>query len=163
MEERHHTERFRVTEENGIRTLRFARAQQSSMYVGDPFATDFAYPAYLHLTLAVTPHARRALVIGLGGGTVVKQLWRDHADLAIDAVEIDPEVARAAVEHFALPRDERIRVMVGDGRAVLAESPARYDIVIVDAFDDDRVPPHLLTEEFARLVRDRLEEGGVLA
>ncbi len=154
---------LRITEKDGVRTLKFAHAHQSSMRLDDPYATDFAYPRYLHLAVAVVPDARRTLVIGLGGGTVVKQLWRDHPAMAIDAVEIDAEVAEAARTHFALPDDERIRVVIGDGRAYLEGPGEPFDVVIVDAFDDDRVPPHLLTQQFALLARARMPEGGALA
>lgn len=158
------SDHIRVTDEGGVRTLRFDRAHQSSMRLDDPFETDFAYPAYLHLTLAVAPHATRAFVIGLGGASVVKRMWRDYPGMRITAVEIDPAVIDVAYERFALPHDERIEVLAGDGRAALEASAESHDIVIVDAFDDEtRVPPHLLTEEFGRLVRAHLREGGVLA
>ena len=39
--------------------------------------TDFEYPGYLHISLAIVPRPSRALVIGLGGGSVVKRMWRD--------------------------------------------------------------------------------------
>ena len=84
--------RLRVSDDNGVRMLKFDRNQQSSMHLDDPFATDIEYVSYLHVTVAVKPDPARALVIGLGGGSIVKQLWRDHPDLHIDAVELDPEV-----------------------------------------------------------------------
>jgi len=152
-----------VSEKGAIRTLRIGRMQQSSMYLDAPFDTDFDYPGYLHLTIAVAPHAMRALVIGLGGGTVVKRMWRDYPQMRIDTVEIDAEVANIARTQFALPDDERIQVTIGDGRAFLEESSAAYDIIIVDAFDGEGVPAHLLTEEFARHARGRLTPDGVLA
>ncbi len=154
---------IRVIEKGAIRTLRIGRIEQSSMYVDAPFETDFDYPAYLHVTVAVVPEPRRALVIGLGGGTVVKQLWRDHAELMIDTVELDPRVAEIARTHFALPDDERLAVHVGDGRAFLQSTTDAYDIIIVDAFDDDVVPLPLRTEQFIRLAFGHLMEGGVLA
>jgi spermidine synthase len=155
--------RITVRDEDGVRTLRVGAVPQSSMLLDDPFATDFDYPVYLHLTVAVVPEPRRALAIGLGGGTVVKQLWRDHPALRIDAVELDPEIAAVARESFALPDDERIRVTVGDGRAFLETAEPGYDVVIVDAFVEDRVPEALITEEFMRLARSRMSEHGVLA
>ena len=133
------------------------------MYLDAPFDTDFDYPAYLHLTVAVTPEAERVLVIGLGGATVVKRMWRDYPWMHLDVVELDPRIADIARTHFALPDDERIAVHVGEGRAFLESSKDVYDIVIVDAFDDDRVPAPLLTEEFHRLVLEHLSENGVLA
>jgi spermidine synthase len=155
--------RLKVTDNDGVRLLKFERNQQSSMRLDDPFESDIEYVAYLHIALAIQPAALRALVIGLGGGSVVKQMWRDYPEIRIDAVEIDPEVADVAYELFELPRDERIRVVVGDGREFLRGCGQSYDVVIVDAFDDDHVPPHLLTEEFMREVRDHLAENGVVA
>jgi spermidine synthase len=154
---------IRIVEQGQIRILQIGRIQQSSMYLDAPFETDFDYPAYLHLTLAVAPHATRALMIGLGGGTVVKRMWRDYPELTLDVVELSEEVAGLARTHFALPEDERIRVHIGDGREYLEGSGDTYDIVVVDAFEDERVPAPLVTEEFTRLALDHLSEDGVLA
>lgn len=152
-----------VTDTGSLRVLQFERNRQSSMYLDDPFETDFEYPGYFHLSLAVKPDAARTLVIGLGGGTVVKRMWRDYTRMRIDAVELDPVVVDVARRYFALPRSARIRVFVGDGREYLATTTETYDIVVVDAFDDDRIPRPLMTEEFLRSVRDRLSPGGVVA
>lgn len=152
-----------MIERGAIRILQIGRVQQSSMYLDAPFETDFDYPAYLHLTLAVKPDATRTCMIGLGGGTVAKRMWRDYPRMTIDAIEIDPRVVDIARTSFALPRDDRLRVHVADGRTFLECSEAVYDIVIVDAFDDERVPLPLVTEEFHRLVFGRLAADGVLA
>lgn len=158
-----HQRDIRVFERGAIRILQIGRLQQSSMYLDAPFETDFDYPAYLHLTIAVAPEARRTLMIGLGGGTVAKRMWRDYPGMRIDAVEIEPRVAELARTHFALPIDDRIVVHVADGRDFLESAAQRYDIVIVDAFDDEQVPANLRTEEFHRLVLGRMSEDGVLA
>jgi SAM-dependent methyltransferase len=133
------------------------------MYLDDPFETDFEYPGYFHIAVAVAPHASRTLVIGLGGGTVVKRMWRDYPQMQIDAVELDPEVVEVARYYFAVPEDERIRLIVGDGRGFLGMSNECYDIVIIDAYDDDHVPRPLTTEEFMREAHARMREGGAIA
>lgn len=133
------------------------------MLLGDPFETDFEYSAYLHLTVAVKPAAARTLVIGLGGGMLVKRMWRDYPDMRLDVVEVDDGVVQVARKYFGLPDDERINVVVDEGRRFLADSSATYDIVVVDAFDDDRVPRPLTTEEFLREVRDHLSPDGAIA
>lgn len=155
--------RLRVTDDNGVRLLTFERNQQSSMRLDDPFETDIEYVGYLHLTLAVVPEPRTVLVIGLGGGSLVKRMWRDYAPVHVDAVELDPEVVEIARGLFALPDDERIRVVVGDGRTFVEACTQTYDLIIVDAFDDDRIPRPLTTEEFMRACRDLLSPGGAIA
>jgi spermidine synthase len=155
--------RLRVFDADGVRTLRFTRHQQTSMYLDDPFRTDIEYVGYLHLTVAVVPHTKRALVVGLGGGTLVKQLWRDHPRLTIDAVELDGQVVSVAREYFALPDDPRIRVIVGEGRTFIETSDAEYDIIVIDAFDDGAIPRPLTTEQFLRSCLARLAPDGVIA
>jgi hypothetical protein len=104
------------------------------------------------------------LLVGLGGGSVAKQFWRDYPEMHVDAVELDPEVAEIAHDLFELPRDERICVHVAEGRAfVELQATGTYDIILVDAFDDDRVPRPLLTEEFMRACHTHLAEEGAIA
>lgn len=146
-----------------LRILRFDRNRQSTMYLDAPFDTDFEYPAYLHTPVAIKPRAERALMIGLGGGSVAKRMWRDYPWMRIDAVELDPAIVDVAHRFFALPDDERLQVFSGDGRAFVETSNDTYDIAIVDAFDEDRVPRPLTTEEFMRELRDHLAADGAVA
>lgn len=155
--------RLTVTEEDNLRVLRFERNPQSSMFIDDPFETDIEYVGYFHAALAIKPDIRRVLAVGLGGGSVVKRMWRDYPHMTIDAVEIDPAVHRVAREYFALPDDERISVTLGDGRAFLETSDGTWDLIVVDAFDDFEIPRPLTTEEFIRTARERLNADGVVA
>jgi len=152
-----------VADEGFIRTLSFTGIRQSSMYLDAPFDTDFEYPGYLHTALAVKPDATRTLAVGLGGGTVVKRMWRDYPQMHIDAVELDGDVVDIARRHFALPDDPRIRITVGDGLEYLQGTEDTYDIVIVDAFEDDRVPAQLADEGFMRVLHARLSADGAVA
>lgn len=159
-----HTSAFHdinVADHDFLRVLSFGHNRQSSMYLDAPFDTDFEYPGYFHVALAIKPDEARTLAIGLGGGTVVKRMWRDYPGMRIDAVEIDPEVVEVAHRFFALPQDERIRVFVADGREFLETRDDIYDIVIVDAFLDDVVPPALTSAEFLHTLHDRLTPDGV--
>jgi spermidine synthase len=152
-----------VTDHGFIRVLSFGGHRQSSMYLDAPFDNDFEYPSYFHIALAVKPDAKRALAIGLGGGTVVKRMWRDYPDMLVDAVELDPEVVDVAHRFFELPEDARIRVFVEDGRHFLESRQDVYDIVVIDVFDEDRVPAQLTDAEFVRTLRSRLAGDGVVS
>jgi spermidine synthase len=155
--------RLLVIDEEEERILKFDRSRQSSMYLDDPFETSFDYPNYLHLTLALKPDARRVLIVGLGGGSLVKRMWRDYPQMEIDVVEIDPEVVDVAETYFAMPEDERIRIEVEDGRRFLQQTEKTYDIIVMDAYYADALPAHLTTVELFREAKARLAPGGVLA
>jgi spermidine synthase len=155
--------RLIVTEDGTERVLRFDRSRQSAMYLNDPFETSFKYPNYLHLSMALKPDAKRVLIVGLGGGSLVKRMWRDYPAVEIDAVEIDPEVVEVGYRYFEMPRDERIDVVVEDGRRFLWKTGESYDIIVMDAYHADALPSHLTTEEFFEEARSHLNPGGVVA
>ena len=55
--------RLTITDNEGVRLLKFERNRQSSMLLADPFETTIEYVDYLHITLAVKPDAARTLVV----------------------------------------------------------------------------------------------------
>ncbi len=102
----------------------------------------------------------RLLLIGLGGGSVVKHFAADG--WLIDAVEIDPYVTRAAVDYFGLDPTEA-DVYHEDGRAYLNSCGVPYDLIILDAFGSSSIPFQLVTREAFALIAERLADNGVLA
>ncbi len=154
--------RLLITEDDTNRYLRFDNSFQSGMSRADPFASVFPYETVMQVGLAYRPEAKRVLHIGLGGGSIVKRMWRDFPELEMDIVEIDKEVVDVAQRFFALPTDPRIAVHVDDGRQYLIKNDARFDVIVIDAFFSDSIPAHLATREFVELARSRLTAGGVI-
>ncbi len=154
--------RMFVLDSDGTRYLKFDNTFQSAMRIGHPFATGFSYTDYLQLGLAYAPTTRRVLFIGLGGGSVVKRMWRDFPSLQLQVAELDPEVVRVARRWFSLPRDPRIAISTEDGRRFLQSSKERWDMIVIDAYFADSIPFHLATAQFFELVRSRLAPGGVV-
>jgi spermidine synthase len=157
--------RIIVTEDQqGLRTLRFTPggARQSVVKPGDPEHLELAYARYAFAGLALCDEPRRMLVVGLGGGTLPGFLRRHYPQAVIDVAEIDAAVVAAATAHFGFREDERMHVHVGDGRAFIEQIRApTYDVIFLDAFGSDSVPPHLTTREFLQAVRAALMPGGV--
>jgi SAM-dependent methyltransferase len=104
-------------------------------------------------------------VVGLGAGVVAA--YTETAD-QLTYFEIDPLVVQIASDpHYfsylansAAPVD----IVLGDGRLTLADQPAgKFDLLVLDAFSSDSVPPHLLTAEAMESYVRVLRPGGVLA
>jgi spermidine synthase len=120
----------------------------------------YEYPYLLqHLPLALHPGARNALVIGLGAG-VVPRFYASRG-IRVDAVDIDPEVARVANTHFGLP--DAVNVVIQDARYFLASTSGQYDLMVLDVFSGDTTPGHLLSREAVSLLKQRLAPEGVLS
>ncbi|HET7856712.1 MAG TPA: fused MFS/spermidine synthase, partial [Gaiellaceae bacterium] len=154
--------RLSVADDSTNRYLRFDNSYQSGMPLARPFGTAFEYVDFFHLARAYNPDAKDMLMIGLGGASAPKRLWKDYPDVRIQTVELDPAVVDVAYRFFDLPRDERLPVDVDDGRRWLDKHDGKWDAILIDAFYADAIPFHLFTAEFMELVRSRLNPGGVV-
>jgi len=153
---------IRVAESDDTRYMDFENLRQSAMLIKDPWELKLRYSRFLAVALTLTPEPKRALILGLGGGSFPKRLHRDFPQLTVDVVDIDPEVVRIAKEYFKVPEDARLRLHAKDGRRFMQETSEKYDLIFLDAYNSDTIPFHLTTKEFYREVAARLAPGGVV-
>jgi hypothetical protein len=104
-------------------------------------------------------------VVGLGSGTIAA--YGQTGDI-LTYFEIDPLVVALAgdTRYFTYLHDSAatLETILGDGRLSLAAVPAgSLDLLVLDAFSSDSVPPHLLTSEAIRTYLHTLRPGAVLA
>lgn len=151
-----------VTDSAGTRSLKFDDYVQSAVSLRDPLEGRTDYTDHLHLGVALA-HPHDILMIGLGGGTLVKQFLHDYPGVRIDVAEIDPDVVGVAGRFFSVPiHDPRTNIAVEDGRRFLEHTSRKYDLIVLDAFNRHSVPFHLVTREFFEVCRERLRPGGYI-
>ena len=158
-----------VYEEEGLRCMAFGRtttARQSCMALAEPSRLVFNYARMVMAALYLNPTPQRILILGLGGGTLPSAFRRLFPAAAIDVVEIDPAVVRVARKYFEFEQAPKTRVFEEDGRVFvkrMQRTNAQYDLIVLDAFDHEYIPEHMLTREFLLEVKALLGERGVLA
>ncbi|QQR86665.1 MAG: hypothetical protein IPJ76_00125 [Flavobacteriales bacterium] len=103
------------------------------------------------------------LLLGLGGGSVVKILRDERAISApITAVELDPVMVRIATDHFGLKGFPDVKVIIGDAFAPLLGPEWPFDLVVVDVFVDDSVPAAMAEPEVIDRLMSLTSRGGQL-
>jgi spermidine synthase len=159
-----------VYEDAGLRYLCFTRncniGRQSGMDVAHPQRLVFDYTRMMMAALFLVPEPKDVLVIGLGGGSLPRALAGVVPRARIDVVEIDPAVVRVAQRYFRFAPAANLPVYEEDGRAYVRRAlraGRKYDLIMLDAYDHEYIPEHLLTQEFLREVRGLLRAGGVVA
>lgn len=100
------------------------------------------------------------LILGNGSGTFATQCERYFENVSIEGVEIDQKITDLAVKYFELPED--VKVTTYDGRAYLNAISDKYDVIMVDAYQDITIPFQMSSIEFFSLVRDHLKDDGVM-
>lgn len=152
-----------VSEQRGLRTLHFAGGvAQSVMRVRDPFALELEYTRAAMLFAILHPNPQDIVLIGLGGGSLAKFIYRHLPGSHLKALEINPEVVAAARTYFQLPPDdERLTVITGDGAAWVAAQHRSLDALIVDGYDRRRIVEALSSPEFYGSCAAALRPGGI--
>lgn len=126
------------------------------MVSGLPF---YAYPYLLsHLPLNIRPEAETALVIGLGAGIIPR--WFESRGVVTDVVDIDADVVEMARKHFGFGGQGE--VLIEDARYFLGRNQKKYGYIILDVFNGDTTPAHVISLEAFQLMHKNLSSGGVL-
>jgi spermidine synthase len=147
----------------GTRHLYFdLAAVQSSMRLEEPDVLVTAYAQKMMAFLLFNRTPRHILMIGLGGGSLVKFCHRHLQNTRLTVVEIDPDIIELR-EWFHIPPDnERLRIILGDGADFVQRGDWTADILLIDAFDRAGVAPSLASDEFYSQAFRCLGPNGVL-
>lgn len=158
---------IQVLEEDGARLLALNEGHAvhsvynpNELLTGGPWEYFMTGPLFNASAGPTTDSVGSALLIGLAGGTVARQLSAAYGPIPIDGVEIDGEIARIGREYFGMT-EPNLNVIIEDGRYFLRTTDRRYDLIGVDAYRQPYIPFQLTTKEFFAEVADRLTPTGV--
>jgi spermidine synthase len=102
----------------------------------------------------VIPDVERGLLIGLGGGTLARNL--QDAGLALDVIEADAGLAEVAKKYFSYSGS----VTIDSGRRYIRGTQKKYDLIVIDTFSAPAF--NLLSREALEDVKGKLSEKGVV-
>lgn len=94
---------------------------------------------------------RSVMILGMGSGTYASYCTRYFPGASVQGAEIDKKIADIATDYFGLPGS--VTVAVEDGRAYLAASKEKFDVIMVDAYQDITIPFQLSSVEFSMKCR----------
>ena len=139
--------------------------RESCKLLKEPQKLIFDYTQMMLTGLYLNPNPTRILIIGEGGGTIPTALHEMLPNAQIDLVELDKSVDSVARQYFDFKPDGKLRVFIEDGRVfvkrMIPQKP-NYDMVLLDAFDADYIPEHMLTREFLQEVKSIMTPNGVI-
>jgi len=111
--------------------------------------------------ISVRPNQHVA-VVGLGTGTMAG--WA-RPDRHITFFDIDPQVYDIAHNFFTYLRRcaDACNVVIGDGRLSIEKAPDRdFDVLMLDAFNSDSIPAHLVSREAVHMYLRKLKPNGLV-
>jgi spermidine synthase len=112
-----------------------------------------------YIPLNLNPDGGSCLVIGLGAG-ILPMLY-ENAGITTDVVEIDPVIENVARKYFSFRPSGKVHI--SDARYFLHKSDKKYDYMLLDVYNGDTTPGHVLSLEAFGLMREALTGRGILA
>lgn len=118
------------------------------MLLDDPDCLTLSYSRSMMAFDLFKPSPQKIAMIGLGGGSIAKWCYRHHPNAQFTVAEINPHVI-ALRDRFQVPQDDhRFRIVCEDDTEFVANLSSELDVLLIDAFGIDRVPPELCTQRF---------------
>jgi tetratricopeptide (TPR) repeat protein len=142
--------------QHGLQFLDPVRAAWPTVYYSEASGVGLALRA-------LPAGGRRIGLVGLGAGTLAAY---GQPEDYLRFYEINPDVLRLAKSPFTYLAHctGEVDVVLGDARLSLErEPPQHFNLLVLDAFNSDAIPVHLLTEEAFAVYERHIQTNGVIA
>jgi hypothetical protein len=114
------------------------------------------------MKLISTRPNQHVAVVGLGTGSMAGYA---RPDRHITFFDIDPQVPFIANGFFTYLRRcaSDCNIIIGDGRLSIEKQPDReFDVLMLDAFNSDSIPAHLVSREAVQMYLKKLKPDGLI-
>lgn len=105
---------------------------------------------------------KNALVLGLGGGSVFKPIYKRYGDIHVTVVDWDPIMEKIYREHTINKKYPTPEIIIADILDAVKKFDQQFDLIVIDVFNGNQAAPVAFQESFAADVAKLLKPRGVL-
>ncbi len=102
------------------------------------------------------PIVKKALILGLGGGSIAKLIREYWPDASITGVDIDPVIVELGKDYLNLGKLD-VDIQIDDALHFLKLDKTIYDLICVDTYVGDQFPPQFESEVFLNLLKKHMD------
>ena len=103
------------------------------------------------------------LVLGVAGGSVIQTLSKEIGYKGkITGVEIDADIIQIANDYFKLNQVPNLEIVIDDAFEFVLKTKEKYDLIIIDVFQDSVMPNFLFEEFFINRIGFLLQPNGFI-
>ena len=135
---------------------------QSCMKLNDINGLNLGYTQAMMAGLFFIPTVKTATIMGLGAGSMVKNLLNSFSELNVHAIEYREAVAQTAKKHFHLPDTDRLFIHIDDAVNYIKNTDIKSDIIFSDLYNSEGMEPKQVQLSYLRDCKDALNKQGVL-
>jgi len=114
----------------------------------------------LRKTKQTKGEVKKALILGLGGGSIANLIGRFWGEVEIVGVDIDPVIVELGKRYLGVDTD--VKVEITDAIGWVKKDKSKYDLICLDTYVEDQFPKKLESDSFLKNVKGLLAKSGVL-
>ena len=153
-----------VLTEAGLRLLKVNDfAVQSAMNPDHPHRLILPYMPPMFAWLFFRSAPRRVLLLGVGGGDLIRYMYHAMPETHLTGVDHDPAMIETARDWFDLPNDDkRMTTSSMEAHAFLTDDKHRYDVIFIDIHGKEETPVLTAEDPLFEQARAHLNSNGVV-
>jgi spermidine synthase len=137
------------------------KTAQSGLPLDDEPTLLFAYNRSMS-ELIKNMKPNRVLAIGGGVYTLPNYIVNNHQDISFEIIEPDPKLDVIASKYFNFKPTDRVKIVHDYGLHYLTKNSNKYDLILIDAYNGNKIPDEILSKKFARQSLKALNPDGLL-
>ncbi len=135
---------------------------QSCMKLNDINGLALGYTQAMMAGLFFIPMVKTATIMGLGAGSMTKNLLSSFSELKVHAVEYREAVAKTAKKYFYLADSDRLFIHIDDAVNYIKNTDIKSDIIFSDLYNSEGMEPKQVQASYLRDCKNALNKQGVL-
>ncbi len=135
---------------------------QSYMKLKDINGLALCYTQAMMTGLLFIPKVKTATIMGLGAGSMAKNLLSSFSDLNVHAIEYREEVVKTAKKYFHLPDTDRLVIHIDNAANYIKNTDMKSDIIFSDLYSSEGMDPQQVHTSYLRDCKNALNKQGVL-
>ncbi|MEC4727105.1 ATP-binding protein [Shewanella sp. D64] len=152
-----------VYETKNSRILSFdGKIYQSCMKLNNINGLHLGYTQAMMTGLLFIPKVTTATIMGLGAGSMAKNLLSSFPELEVHAIEYREAVAKTAKDYFYLPDTERLIIHIDDAVNYIKNTDVKSDIIFSDLYNSEGMERKQVQLSYLRDCKNALNNQGVL-
>ena len=132
------------------------------MKMNDINGLHLGYTQAMMTGLFFIPIVKTATIMGLGAGSMAKNLLSSFAEVKVHAIEYREAVATTAKKYFHLPDTDRLTLHIDDAVSHMKNTGIKSDIIFSDLYNSEGMEPKQVQSSYLRDCKNALNEQGVL-
>jgi len=132
------------------------------MKLNDINGLTLGYTQAMMAGLLFIPTVKTASIMGLGAGSMVKNLLSNFCELDVHAIEYREAVVNTAKKYFNLPDTERLFIHIDDAVNYMKNTVMKSDIIFSDLYNSEGMEPKQVQSSYLRDCKNSLNKQGVL-